>query len=145
MPERFQKVCNEPGCIVRTANRGGYCDQHHNDNARKRRRTIYDKERKQDAVSRGYNAVWDKLKTMLRGRGNVICQKIEDGKQCTAPVEIFHHIISPRENPALMYAPRNIVGLCRQHHPPDEGTPWWIEGVDYVATIWSDVYVGGQE
>jgi hypothetical protein len=82
---------------------------------------------------------------MLRGRGNVICQKIENGKQCTRPVEIFHHIISPRENPALMYDPRNIVGVCRQHHPPTEGEP--KENLPrlreiYVPTIWSDPIVG---
>jgi hypothetical protein len=142
MPERFKKVCNEPGCIVRTSNRGGYCDQHQKDNSRKRRTAAYDKERHSDPISKLYNAVWDKTKLMLRGRGNVICQKLENGKQCTRPSEIYHHLVSPRENPALMYVPRNVVGLCQQHHPPDEGTPWWKEGVDYVKTIWSDPVVG---
>jgi hypothetical protein len=145
MGERFQKRCNEPGCVLRTAHRSGYCEQHQKDNTRKRQRAIYDRERHQDAVSKGYNATWGKIKTMLRGRGNVICQKIENGKQCTRPVEIFHHIISPRENPALMYDPRNIVGVCRQHHPPTEGEP--KENLPrlreiYVPTIWSDPIVG---
>ena len=142
MGERFQRICLEPGCTNRTANRGGYCDQHQLDNSRKRRTAEYDKLRHTDVVSKMYNATWDRLKTMLRNRGNVICQKLEGGKRCTRVVEIYHHLISPRENPSMMYAPKNVVGVCRQHHPPDDGTPWWKEGVDYVATIWSDPIVG---
>lgn len=146
MGERFQKVCLEPGCIVRTANRGGYCDLHLNDNARKRRTAIYDRERHKDPIAKLYaSVIWARLKTMLRGRGNVICQRIVDGRRCTRPVEYFHHIISPRENPARMYDWRNIVGVCHQHHPPTEGEP--KENLSrlneiYVPTIWSDPVVG---
>jgi len=113
------------------------------DNSRKRRVAAYDQERKHDAVSKLYNcAAWIKLKQLLRNRGNVICQRIVDGEQCTRLAEINHHLISPRVDMRQMYNPRNIVGVCRQCHPTEEGTPDWIEGRDYVATVWSDVYVG---
>jgi hypothetical protein len=144
MGERFQKRCNEPGCIIRTADRSGYCPSHLNDNTRKRQRALYDKERHSDPISKMYNANWDRLKMMLRNRGNVICQRLVDGKQCTHLVEIFHHIISPRENRALMYDWRNIVGVCKQHHPPTEGEP--KENLPrlseiYVPTVWSDLTI----
>jgi 5-methylcytosine-specific restriction protein A len=145
MGERFQRRCNEPGCTTRTADRSGYCPKHVADNTRKRQRALYDAERHKDPISKGYNVIWDRIKTMLRNRGNVICQRIVDGQQCRMPVEIFHHLISPRENPALMYDWQNIVGVCRQHHPPTEGEP--KENLPrlaeiYVPTIWCDPVVG---
>src|ERR1700730_14328179 len=121
MGDRFQKRCNEPGCPERTSESSGYCPKHLTDNTRKRQRAVFDKARHSTTESRMYNVVWDRLKTMVWNRGNEICQRIVDGKQCRTPVEIFHHLISPRENSRLMYDWRNIVGVCRQHHPPTEG------------------------
>lgn len=145
MGDRFQKICRENGCVIRTNSRSGYCPAHEKDNARSRQRAEYDAERHKGPIAKLYNATWDKLKILLRQRGNVICQRLTDGKQCTRFVEIFHHLVSPRKAPTLMYAPRNIVGLCRQHHPPDDGTPWWIEGVDYAPTNWSAPIVGEEK
>jgi 5-methylcytosine-specific restriction protein A len=143
MPERFPRRCNEPGCLTKTTDRSGYCEAHRKDNARSRTRAVYDAERHSDPVYRLYNsATWERFKTMLRGRGNVLCQRLIHGRQCMRPVEIFHHLASPREKPELMYSPGNVIGLCRQCHPPDEGTPWWVEGKDYVATEWTEIYVG---
>jgi 5-methylcytosine-specific restriction protein A len=139
MPERFKRRCNEPGCLEKTTDRSGYCEAHRRDNQQVRARAAYDSDRHKDPIARLYNATWDKLKAMLRARGNVICQRLENGRQCTRPVEIYHHKVSPRKDVSLMYAPPNVIGLCRQHHPPDEGTPWWVEGVDYVPTEWTTV------
>lgn len=139
MPERFQRVCREGGCMVRTNSRSGYCLNHEKDNTQKQWRAIYDKERHADPVQKLYTGIaWERIKNMLRARGNVICQR----RGCMHFVEIYHHIISPREDPTLMYAPRNIVGVCRQHHPNTEGEPKENLGrLDevYRPTIWADV------
>lgn len=142
MAERIQQMCREPGCLERTADRSGYCAAHQLNNSRKQQRAVYDRERHSDPVARLYGtARWAKLKTMLRHRGNLICQRIVDGKQCTRYAEIYHHLVSPKDDVSLMFSPHNICGVCRQHHPPDEGTPWWVEGTDYVATIWTEVTI----
>ena len=57
------------------------------------------------------------------------------GRQCNRLAEIVHHLISPRRDPSKMYSYTNCVGLCRQCHPNDEGTPDWIAGKDYVPTV----------
>ena len=69
MGERFQKMCNEHGCIERTSDRS--------DIVRDTRMTIpagdsaphSDKERHQTAIAKLYNARWVKLKEMLRHGG----------------------------------------------------------------------------
>jgi hypothetical protein len=81
-----------------------------------------------------YPAAWDKFRAALKAHGNVICAKLTDGQQCTSPVEIFHHLQSAQKRPDLMYTPSNVIPLCRSHHPKDDGTPHWKEGIDFVAT-----------
>ena len=146
MPERFQKICRESGCTVRTNSRSGYCPAHEKDNARARQRAEYDAERHKGPFKNLYTRVaWARLKSMLRNRGNVICQRIVDGKQCTHYVEIFHHVISPEEDVSKMYDWHNIRGVCRQHHPNTPGEPkqnlFRLDEI-YAPTIWSDTIVG---
>lgn len=132
--QRFQSPCRAPGCIERTALRGGYCDKHAKDNPVAAQRRTYDHERKQHTTWRLYGAAWERLKVWLKGQGNVQCQKLTAGYRCTRPVEIFHHLISPKVDPTKMYVVQNVIGLCRQCHPPDEGTPHWKPGEDFVPT-----------
>jgi len=46
-----------------------------------------------------------------------------------------------------MYTPSNVVGVCRQHHPPTEGEP--KENLQrlreiYVPTVWKALsFLGG--
>lgn len=145
MPERFKKRCSEPGCLEKTTDRSGYCEAHRKDNVRNRQRAAYDAERHKDPVQKLYNSItWDRLKIRLRGLGNVICARLVDGRQCTHPVEIFHHIISPREDVTLFFKPTNIRPVCRQHHPPTEGEPKEnLKRLDeiYVPIIWTEIYI----
>ena len=74
--------------------------------------------RKDDPIRKLYDRRWETFKRWLRGMGNVRCQRIEDGQRCNHPVEIFHHLISPRANPdpRLFLNAKNVVGVCRYHH-----------------------------
>jgi hypothetical protein len=64
-----------------------------------------------------------------------MCQRIQkNGEQCHEPAKIVHHLWSPRQRPDLFIVPSNVVCLCANDHPTDEGTPAWREGVDYVRT-----------
>lgn len=73
---------------------------------------------------------------MLKMQGNVICQRVVNGHRCETPTKIFHHLISPKVRPDLMYDYRNVIGLCQPHHPPDEGTPHWKPEIDFSPTIY---------
>src|SRR5436853_2951390 len=110
MGTRFQRRCNEYGCLERTMDRSGYCGKHRKDNARTRARAEYDAERHKGPIAKLYNSVtWARLKALLRNRGNVICARLVDHKPCTHPVEIFHHLISPEQDVSKMYDWHNVI------------------------------------
>lgn len=136
--QRFQTPCRAPGCMERTTLRGGYCDKHVRDNPVANQRKAYEHDRKQAGVWRLYGAAWERLKAWLIAQGNVQCQKLTAGDRCTRRVQIFHHLVSPKVAPEKMYVPQNVIGLCRQCHPPDEGTPHWKPGEDFVPTIFKE-------
>ncbi len=52
---------------------------------------------------------------------NPMCQLIVNGKQCTKPAVLVHHIRSSRTHPELFFDWRNHVSLCRPHHPDTPG------------------------
>ena len=116
MPARFERPCRERGCFERTRDISGFCAKHLTDNSYLRDRNKRSVERhKNDPTWKLYKSVaWSRLKEALFGYGNVICQRIVDGRRCTHPVEQWHHIISPRERESLFYTPSNLVGVC--HH-----------------------------
>jgi len=79
-------------------------------------------------------APWPKFRATLLGQ-NVLCQKLDrGGAQCRNVSTLVHHLISPRVRPDLFVDPGNCVALCAHCHPPDEGTPHWRPGVDFVLT-----------
>lgn len=79
-----------------------------------------------------YNVDWDRLKNHLRGCGNVICQRVENGVRCTRPVWAYHHILEAKDFPQFAYDWRNLVGVCRSHHPrPGEAD----QGI-YIPTLY---------
>ena len=143
MPNRFFSYCKEPGCTVRHNNAGGYCDTHRGNNSvfhARQQRALDSK--KNDPTWKMYGAPWQRFCKHFEGSGNVICQRIVDGQRCTHPVEVRHHIVSPRERPDLMYTPSNVVGVCRQHHPPTEGEPKenLVRLAEiYVPTVWREI------
>lgn len=123
MPQRFAKICRQPGCTERHRNAGAYCSKHAGivRQAAWKRQT---ERRKGDKLWKLYNcAAWPRFKAAFAAAGNVICQKIVDGTQCTHAAEIVHHILPPQERPDLMYTFSNVVAVCRQHHPNTVGEP----------------------
>ncbi len=134
MPERMPRICRQPGCNERTRDRSGFCAAHATSNYAVDARKRLDRERAKDPIWKLYNcAAWDRFRKAFTAC-NPMCQKIKDGMQCRYPTEIVHHLISPRQDPSKMYTFSNCAGLCHQCHPPDEGTPDWIPGRDYVPT-----------
>lgn len=135
MPERLYRYCRERGCNERTNHQTGWCAKHQTDNAYFKTRAAQDAKRKKDPVWKLYGVAWRRFRLAFAGWGNVICQRIEHGERCRRPVEIYHHIVSPHEKPSLMYEPTNVVGVCRQHHPPTEGEP--KENLTRLAEIYA--------
>jgi hypothetical protein len=125
MPSRFYRYCYQRGCTERHNHVSGYCEKHRLDNANLRIRKERDSDRKKnDPIWKLYYcADWGRFKLTFAGSGNAVCQRIVDGQRCTRPIEIHHHIISPKERRELMYTLSNVVGVCRQHHPNTEGEP----------------------
>jgi hypothetical protein len=83
--------------------------------------------------------MWIRLSKLMRDL-NPVCQKIPNtglykpGEQCHNRATLVHHLVSPRVDPTLFLVASNLVCLCNSCHPPDDGTPWWKVGVDYVET-----------
>lgn len=90
--------------------------------------------KKTDPVNALYNATWQKCAALHKNR-NPICQRLRNGRQCTNPAWLVHHLISPRENPSLFLDFQNLVSLCEHCHPTSEGTPEWRPGFDYVESV----------
>lgn len=127
MPTSAPRACQESLCPNKAEPGGWLCSVH--------KAKSSERESERGKKQRGrYDTNWDKFKAMLRGHGNTVCAKLTDGIQCGRPVEIFHHLVSPQQRPDLMLVPANVIPLCREHHPKDEGTPHWKPGVDYVPT-----------
>ena len=134
MPGDYFRFCAEPGCSVRVRTR--YCLTHENNNSASRVRSDRDRERKaSDPTSKLYKcAAWQRFKDSFSAAGNVICQRIVDGRQCRYEVEVWHHLMSPRQRPDLMYSYSNVVGVCRRHHPVTEGEP--SENLQRISEIY---------
>lgn len=143
MADRQFRYCRERGCGQRTNHPSGWCAAHQQNNSYTRSRAQYDANRKLDPIRKLYNcADWTRFKEAFAGSGNVVCQRMIDGVRCRFPVEILHHIVSPRQNITLMYTPSNVVGVCRQHHPPTEGEPpenLYRLAEIYVPTRWREI------
>jgi hypothetical protein len=129
------RPCKEPGCTNQVKG-PRYCPEHTNDNSAKRARAARDKVRKSDdPTQRLYKVVaWKRFKDSFAAAGNVICQRIVNGVQCRHEVEVWHHLISPKVRPNLMYSYSNVVGVCRQHHPVTEGEP--SENLQRISEIY---------
>jgi hypothetical protein len=100
---------------------------------------VVDKFRHKDPINRQYNtARWHKVSELCR-RSNPICQKIVndattgESRQCHNPSSLAHHIRSPRCGGAMLDL-KNLLALCANCHPSDEGTPNWVVGKDFVAS-----------
>jgi hypothetical protein len=141
MADRIPRICRQYGCFERTRDRSGFCAAHATSNYVTDARKRFDHVRAKDPVWRLYNhTAWRRFKASLSGNGNVLCQRIENGRRCNRLVEIWHHIISPKVRPDLMYTASNVVGVCRQHHPTTEGEPPENLGrlaEIYIPTVWN--------
>jgi hypothetical protein len=137
MPTRFEKRCRQPGCGELTANRSGFCEQHKDSNYSIDAGREWDKRNKANPVWKLYrSAAWKiRFHHSFFAAGNVLCQRLVNGVQCNRPVQILHHLISPRQKPNLFFTFSNVVGVCRQHHPNCEGEP--VENLSHLE----DVYV----
>jgi hypothetical protein len=127
--------CREYKC-ANYVERSGYCPTH----AKKHTKDGAERAR---YTSQG---PFVKLSRTIKGQ-NPVCQRLERGVQCDKPSEITHHRHSPNSRPDLLLSVydeqgvSNLLALCRDHHPPSDGTPSWREGLpgdknaDFVRTV----------
>jgi len=127
------RACRKCG---RAATKDGHCDAHQLASARGEKRI-------RDDIDRRYGREpWPSFRLAMLGQ-NPMCQRIQkDGTQCRQPARVVHHIWSPRVRPDLFVDPKNVVCVCLNDHPPDEGTPWWRAGIDFVETQFRNPIVG---
>jgi hypothetical protein len=121
MPNHFYKYC--PDCHTRHNNAGTRCNKCQQNNPVKRAAAKREAVRKSAPVWNLYGEKWRQCKLALAAAGNVQCQRIINGVRCQQQTEVFHHHVSPKERPDLMYRVENIAGCCRQHHYNEPGTP----------------------
>lgn len=105
MADRPQRLCTAPGC-GEVAAPGGRCAEHarHGVRARKEKHGFFD-------------ARWERFRQLLKAQGNVICQRVNEGRRCIAATYFFHHILEASAFPQFAMDWRNIVGVCRSCHP----------------------------
>jgi hypothetical protein len=113
--------CRAAGCSELVT--GKYCAKHVHNNVRSNRTgdPFY------------LSMPWIRMRDFIRCR-NPICQRIVNGVRCFQPAAICHHLVGINESVELRLDPRNLVAVCRHHHP-DEPTPQWREGIDYSPTV----------
>lgn len=88
--------------------------------------------RPRDEVDRMYGTVrWLRFRELILHR-RPMCQKIVRGQPCRNPAHVIHHLISPRVDISKFIDPENVLALCDTCHTPEEGTPHWRAGVDYI-------------
>ena len=126
MADRVPKKCLCPGCSLLGAWAAGRCPEHEQaarlaQNAARARR---------DPVPRGD---WEKFRKMLFAQGNLICQRVVDGRRCKNPTTVFHHILDREHFPTLALDWRNVVGVCAGHHQ----RPHDIDQGAYVPTLYA--------
>jgi hypothetical protein len=116
MALRALKTCNKSGCPTLIKD-GRYCAKH-GEQAKQREYA----ERNADEIRKLYaTRRWMRVRNHALYR-NQPCQRLlEDGKRCEHGATIAHHIVSPRENPDLMYDTANLLCVCAAHHPNTEG------------------------
>jgi hypothetical protein len=124
--------CREPGCAQASARGSPYCEKHVTNNSRNKQDTW---RKSNDPVRKLYAAVrWLNFRDVLI-RQQQSCQRLWDGVRCQNKPTLVHHLRSPKERPDLFIVPSNCIALCAHCHPPDQGTPTWREGIEYVATV----------
>jgi len=66
---------------------------------------------------------------------NPVCQWVNpaDGKQCTKPSEVVHHLIDPKDAPEKFFDWSNLVCTCADHH--QGGQRGETQGYIYCHTV----------
>lgn len=73
-------------------------------------------------IDRMYHlAAWKRCRDTVMAM-NPICQCLNlEGEQCRDAAVICHHIVSPYADATRFFDWRNLVAVCRTHHPNTEG------------------------
>jgi hypothetical protein len=129
------QACNESGCFYKAVS-NGYCAKHQAASSRMKKHVM------DETDKRYHRAPWPAFRKLMLCQ-NPICQRIEKGRQCRNAATLVHHLWSPRVRPDLFVDPKNVVCLCVLCHTPEDGTPWWREGKEFVKTEFTNPNVGG--
>ncbi len=120
---RPDRKCSTPGCgnFGNYVGAGGHCPDHSKQRDRTRRDAGF------------FNATWDKFRAKLL-QLNPICQRVVNGKRCTRPATVAHHIIELEQRKDLAYSQLNVVAVCASCHP----RPADRDQGKFVPTLWHE-------
>ncbi len=117
MPTLPLKQCKKPGCSERVEAGRHLCTAHRTESNRQ-----YD-ERRGNSNSRGYGAVWRRLRRLVLNRDPICVAMLPDFNtpaslglniQCTKPATDVDHIIPKRDGGRDTMG--NLQGLCHECH-----------------------------
>lgn len=113
MPKKPARPCREPGCVLKTEARDGYCDQH-----RAAQRKEYDQQRRFDPERAVYQSRrWRNLVEIKR-KADPICERCK-AKGILNQTEIVHHKV-PIAQGGAPYDLLNTESVCRKCHAEEE-------------------------
>jgi 5-methylcytosine-specific restriction protein A len=121
MPRRSARACRAPGCVELVRDEGGYCDKH--ERAKQKR---YDAARG-SAASRGYGALWRRLRLMVLARSPLCADPFgihaEAGELVMA--NEVDHIQSRRDGgQENMSNLQSLCHICHSKKTSAEGRRW---------------------
>jgi hypothetical protein len=130
MPTMPLRECCKPGCHVLVTS--GYCDKHKTEpqaqgSAPRRNEAFYQ------------TRIWRTTSTLVR-KFNPICQRVIDGKQCTRPSEVVHHIVDPSVNADWKLDWDVLVAVCAEHHAGGQMGAAADEVYVYTYGVYDSVY-----
>lgn len=123
MADRPPRKCTYPGCKTIGRFASAYCPDH-------QRQQDHERKLRHPALSN--HRAWESFRQYLFACGNVVCQRVVDGRRCTRPTKIFHHLIAADSRPDLAFDWHNVVGVCASCHPRPEDK----DQGKYVPTLW---------
>jgi 5-methylcytosine-specific restriction protein A len=110
MPARALRPCTHPGCSTLVPG-GGRCPEH------QQAATRAHDERRGSAASRGYDAVWRRLREhFLRRHPLCECEDCAGGDLRVTLAEVVDHVIPVAERPDLRLDPSNLRAMSKRCH-----------------------------
>lgn len=132
MPFQPDHTCEQPTCRNTVPAGQAFCESHRD--VPKQRAAEYEKYGRDPEIKKLYNCARWRTTTGLVRQKNPICQRIhDDGKQCTRPSALTHHLVDPKVDITKFYDWSNLVAVCDECHAG--GQQGETQGHRYTSTL----------